>query len=490
MDHVVPRSPQNGECFHDDDLACNTGTSPTAPVATSAAIEGQFDAPPAGTASPASYPSSPPSQQTGSIIGPVTSTPTIYNDNGSSYTLLTTTYPTTALLTTSTTPASSAPPISTALPLVTLSPETPYANADSNSDSGLSKAAVAGLAIGTTFLGALIAFLTAWLLFKRRDRDRGFVRPSGSSAVYLDSSPELGGMLQKTALAEQHVHVDQNPYARGGGGAHTSAFTPPRKPMPPSGDVWAGSGILPPSASEYEVQTKLSALFGAMHTHIDNFYRDAHASVSPSMAADLAPFGRDAVDMALLLQGCARPTSALKHALVAFVLERTAPPDGPCGSGSGSGSSSSGDAGERSLWPADLVQALALHNNPTLHAPTALESGGGLAAALALHRRLTLHLYTTLHPSSPHTSSSALRAAAEHFSLTFFPWLDPSLDDSAREADLADILGRMLQCRMWMHGLQEEWGVEWQERGNGVVVVRPAVLVGGREVSGQSVLAF
>ena len=176
MDHVVPRSPQNGECFHDDDLACNTGTSPTAPVATSAAIEGQFDAPPAGTASPASYPSSPPSQQTGSIIGPVTSTPTIYNDNGSSYTLLTTTYPTTALLTTSTTPASSAPPISTALPLVTLSPETPYANADSNSDSGLSKAAVAGLAIGTTFLGALIAFLTAWLLFKRRDRDRGFVR--------------------------------------------------------------------------------------------------------------------------------------------------------------------------------------------------------------------------------------------------------------------------------------------------------------------------
>jgi len=365
---------------------------------------------------------------------------------------------------------------------MTLPPETQSVSAvnGNSSDSGLSKGAVAGLAIGTTLLGAAIAFLTAWFLFKRRDR--GFDRPS-ASPLYTDSSPELG-MLQKPAAAE---HAATNPYVR------VAAVTPLRKPIPPSSDALAA--ILPPSPSEHHVCSRLTALFGAVHTHIDTFYRDVHASVTPSMAADLALFGRD-VDMPALLQGCARPTAALKHALVAFVMERTAPPDDL--------SSSSGS--DTSLWPADLTQALSLHTST----PTPASPSSNFAAALALHRRLTIHLYTSLHSPSPQgltrnsnystpslslVSPSALRAAAEHFSLTFFPWLDPSLDDSEREADLAETLSSALQCRMWLLGLEGAWGVEWQESGNGVVVVRPAVVVSGeggrkREVLGQSVLAI
>jgi hypothetical protein len=292
-------------------------------------------------------------------------------------------------------------------------------------------------------------------------------------------------MLQKTAAAEQ------GPYVRV---AHTPTVIPPRKPIPPPSDALAG--ILPPSPSDHQVLNRLTALFGTIHTHIDTFYRDVHATVTPSMAADLASFGKD-VDMPALLQGCARPTAALKHALVAYVMERTAPPDDFSRS-----SSSSGSRSDTSLWPADLTHALSLHTST----PTPTSPSSGLAAALALHRRLTIHLYTSLYTSSPlgsprHSTPSlslpsptALRAAAEHFSLTFFPWLDPSLDDSERESDLAEVLISALQCRIWMLGLEGGWGFEWLESGNGVVVVRPAVAVRGeggrkREVLGQSVCA-
>ena len=482
MDRVLPRSPQNGVCANGP--ACTTSTSTTATVATLDPIEDPNGVPLTTALWSASYPTpSPPQEAPGSNVGPVTSASIIYNNDGSrSWTSLTTIYPTTVL--TTTIPDSSALPTPTAPPVVTLPPEAQSVSAvnGNSSDSGLSKGAVAGLAIGTTLLGAAIAFLTAWLLFKRRDR--GFERPS-SSPLYTDSSPELG-MLQKPAAAE---HAATTPYVR------VAAITPLRKPIPSSGDALAA--ILPPSPSEHQVQSRLAALFGAMHTHIDTFYRDVHASVTPSMAADLALFGKD-VDMPALLQGCSRPTAALKHALVAFVMERTAPPDDP----------SSSSRSDTSLWPADLTHALTLHT-PTL-TPTSPSSN--LAAALALHRRLTIHLYTSLHspsprgltlnsnhstPSLPLIPASAIRAAAEHFSLTFFPWLDPSLDDSEREADLAEILSSALQCRMWLLGLEGAWGFEWQESGSGVVVVRPAVVVRGegeeggrgREVLGQSVLA-
>ena len=480
MDRVFPRSPQIGECV--DDLACGASTTPVA--ATSTSIGGLGDGPPvAGPWIPSSSPSQ--TQSSGNIPGPVTSASIIYNNDGTSWTSLTTIFPETAF--TTTTPDSSALPTSTAPSVMTLPPETQSVSAvnGNSSDSGLSKGAVAGLAIGTTLLGAAMAFLTAWILFKRRDR--GFDRAS-ASPLYTDSSPELG-MLQKPTAAE---HAARNPYVR------VAAVAPPRKPIPPPSDALAA--MLPPSPSEHQVCSRLTALFGAMHTHTDTFYRDVHASVTPSMAADLALFGRD-VDMPALLQGCSRPTAALKHALVAFVMERTAPPDDPSSSSSGSGGGS-----DTSLWPACLTQALSLHT------PTPASPSSNFAAALALHRRLTIHLYTSLHspqgsprdnsnhptPSLPLASPSALRAAAEHFSLAFFPWLDPSLDDSERDADLAAILSSALQCRMWLLGLVGGGGVAWLGCGAGVVVVWPGVggVVWGevgagrkREVLGQSVLA-
>lgn len=480
MDRVLPRSPQNGDCVNG--LACNTDIPTTALGAASTPKGTLDDVPLAATPWTASYTPPPTSQQAqtpGTVVGPVTIASIIYNDDGTSYTSLSTSFPTTVLTTIAL--ASSALPTSTARSVVTLPPEAQDVSAvhGDNSDSGLTKGAVAGLAIGTTLLGAAIAFLTAWFLFKRQNR--GFVRPSGSP-VYFDSSPELG-MLQKTAAAEQ---ADTNPYVRV---AHTPAAIPACKPMPPFSNALAG--ILPPCASEHQVQSRLSALFAALHTHIDTFYRDVHAGVTPSMSVDLAAFGTD-VDMPALLQGCSRPTAVLKHALVAFAMARTAPPNDP--------SSSSGN--DTSIWPADLTQALTLHT-PT---PTPATPSSDFATALALHRRLTIHLYTSLHPFSPqglirHSTlslpracSSAIREAAEHFSLTFFPWSDPSSHDSARETDLAALLVAALECRVWMLGLEGEWRFEWRESGAGVVAVRPAVVVSGdggraREVLGQSVLA-
>ena len=129
--------------------------------------------------------------------------------------------------------------------------------------------------------------------------------------------------------------------------------------------------------------------------------------------------------------------------------------------------------------------------NPTtpLHA-----QASAFAGTTPFPKNLLINIFCST-PSLSLVSPSALRAAAEHFSLTFFPWLDPSLDDSEREADLAETLSSALQCRMWLLGLEGAWGVEWQESGNGVVVVRPAVVVSGeggrkREVLGQSVLAI
>lgn len=48
--------------------------------------------------------------------------------------------------------------------------------------------------------------------------------------------------------------------------------------------------------------------------------------------------------------------------------------------------------------------------------------------------------------------------------------------------------------RIWLAGLKDEWGFEWEEKGRGVVVVRPAVRVreeGGpwRVFMGQGVVA-
>ncbi|KAJ4989329.1 hypothetical protein SVAN01_05234 [Stagonosporopsis vannaccii] len=353
------------------------------------------------------------------------------------------------------------PASTTGRPVFTDPPEA-VSPSSRNHNTSLSAGAVAGIAIGTCIAGALIAFLAAWQLFKRRDKK--FVQktcPSGYP-IYGDSSPELVMVQKSAATGGPYVQIAQT---------HMRTPIPAPSRVSATGDPLAG--IVPPSASEAEVQNRVAALFEQVQRHVDTFYRDVHASITPSMDSDLASFGKD-VNMLELLQTCSQPTVALKHALVAFILSITSPTQATDG---------------QPLWPAELTKMLQFNTSNTPH----------LAAAQSLHRRLTIHLYTSLNPPShrlstlslPRKTSSAILSAAEHFSLTFFPWANPALSEQEREADLAHIITEALECVIWMGGQREEWGFEWEECGRGVVVLWPGLVVrdGGprRVVLGQRV---
>lgn len=214
---------------------------------------------------------------------------------------------------------------------ITDAPQAQSANGSSNSGA-VSKGAVAGIAIGTCIIGAVIAFIAAWVLFKRRDKK--FMEktcPSGYP-IYADSSPELV-MVQKSAVnGGPYVQVSQTQM-------RTPVPVPARVPVvSPQSVNDALTGILPPEASEHEVGTRVSVLFTEVKRHVDTYYRDVHASLTPSMDSDLESFGKD-VNMLELLQNCSHPTIALKHALVAFILSITGPRR---------------DASEQTLWPSEL----------------------------------------------------------------------------------------------------------------------------------------
>ncbi|KAJ4309332.1 hypothetical protein N0V94_008985, partial [Neodidymelliopsis sp. IMI 364377] len=185
---------------------------------------------------------------------------------------------------------------STATAVATDPPSPAQATSKSTSNNGVSKGAVAGIAIGTCIIGAAIAFLVAFLLFKRRDKR--FVQktcPSGYP-IYADSSPELV-MVQKSAAAgSPYMQVSQTQMRKP---IPIPSRVPVATPQPTKEDVLAG--IVPPPASEHEVQKRVRGLFAQLHRHVDTYYRDVHASITPSMDSDLASFGKD-VDLLDLLQ--------------------------------------------------------------------------------------------------------------------------------------------------------------------------------------------
>jgi hypothetical protein len=353
---------------------------------------------------------------------------------------------------------------STSTAVVTDPPSPAQATSKSNSNNGVSKGAVAGIAIGTCIIGAAIAFIVAFLLFKRRDkRFKQKTCPSGYP-IYADSSPELV-MVQKSAAAgSPYMQVSQTQMRKP---VPVPSRVPVATPQPLNEDILAG--IVSPPASEREVQKRIHGLFAQLHRHIDTYYRDVHASITPSMDSDLASFGKD-VDLLDLLQSCSRPTVALKHALVAFVLGITGPRS----------------EDDYTLWPTELT-----HLNST-STPTQSSPATATATAESLHRRLSVHLYTAHSTTSP----PAIREAAEHFSLTFFPWATPSFSDSDREHDLATLIGEALQCRIWLFGQPRGWAFEWEggSRGGGVVVAPGLVVLDGvgegvGEGEGREVLA-
>jgi hypothetical protein len=207
-------------------------------------------------------------------------------------------------------PSSTSPPSSTTSSVIATSTLLP--DVSSGGSQGVSKGAVAGIAISTAILGAAIALLAAFFLLKRR---RG-----KSDNPYSDFAPEL----------VHHGNVKNTPYMKV---SQVSAPAPVRAVPSPSekrdinlanlsnsSDFLAG--ILAPAADEQSVKTRVAGMFKRFQDHVDSYYRDVHATMTPSMESDLARFGSGLVE---ILEHSSVPTVAIKHALAGYVLSIISP---------------------------------------------------------------------------------------------------------------------------------------------------------------------
>ena len=222
-------------------------------------------------------------------------------------------------------------PSATPLPTVTTAPSTstprpsrsqgtasetsaplPAVSSDGGSQ-GVSKGAVAGIAISTAIIGAAIALFAAFFFLKRRRRTSGH--------PYSDFAPEF----------VSHVNVKNTPYVQI---SQSSAPPPPvlaaashsekrdldLANLSNSSDFLAG--VLAPAADEQSVQNKVAALFKRFQDHVDSYYRDVHATMTPSMESDLARFGDDLIE---IVENSSVPTVAIKHALAGYILNIVSP---------------------------------------------------------------------------------------------------------------------------------------------------------------------
>ncbi len=243
------------------------------------------------------------------VFASVPSTAVSNNDGGLQTVALTSTTSTASLVITK---ASQTPwPSST--------PDLQSSGRNSSSNGGVSKGAVAGVAIGMLIVGAVLAFIAAFFLFKKRNRKQNDGVSRGEYSKYAESNPEL--------LMIQQKHLSAGPETN----SYFRVSEVPRSipsPLPIAAQYSAPSDVtsfLPPAASRDEIYQRVSSLFRQIHRHIETYYRDVHASITPSMGPELARFGAKGMNMAELLQDCSQPTTVLKHALVAYVLGITGP---------------------------------------------------------------------------------------------------------------------------------------------------------------------
>jgi hypothetical protein len=350
----------------------------------------------------------------------------------------------------------------------------------SNKSNGLSSGAVAGIAIGTLIVGAVLAFAAAFFLFKRRNKQREANMASNEYRSYAGSTPEFDMMHPKSSGG---LVGRNSPYVQV---SQSSIPAPAVPPVPTSTPVQQSTDLgiaafLPPAANDRAIQDRVTALFGEIHRHVETYYRDIHASITPSMEPEIARFGAPDIDMAQVLQDSSSPTTALKHALTAYVLSMTAPKE---------------DKKDESVFPEELNNQINT-NSGTFHSsniytpPQLINlSDPNVAAAISLHRRLAVYLFTT-SPKISNTRRSRLfesdvREAAEHFSLTFFPWANPSSSDQDKDEDLARVISEALSMRIWLFGQPDMYEFEWEETGRRGVLVSPSLVrKGGMGGEGQ-----
>jgi hypothetical protein len=186
-------------------------------------------------------------------------------------------------------------------------------SASSGGGGGVSNGAVAGIAIGTALAGAAIALLVAFLIFKRRNGKRGGGFAGGEKYA---STPELLPSLGQNGSSSYQPVRDLSNVPP----PVIAAAAIPHHRSTSSLPSLLGVGALPPPADESVIASKISTLFKQIHLHVENFYRDVHASITPSMEPELAKFGMGNTSMTELLRSSSQPTIAIKHALVAYVL--------------------------------------------------------------------------------------------------------------------------------------------------------------------------
>lgn len=177
-------------------------------------------------------------------------------------------------------------------------------------------------------IGAALAFAAAFFFFKRRNNKKS-KSAVGNYDAFADSTPELF-MTQKPAGNSAYVQVSQLPHSNQTSMTAVAPLSMPphqHQEQPNTKDLLIAD-ILPTAAHGSEVQGRVAALFGQIHRHIETYYRDVHASITPSMESDLARFGAKDVDMAELLQDISSPVTALKHALAVYIISITSPKRG------------------------------------------------------------------------------------------------------------------------------------------------------------------
>ncbi|KAF2190742.1 hypothetical protein K469DRAFT_733408 [Zopfia rhizophila CBS 207.26] len=287
---------------------------------------------------------------------------------------------------------------------------------------GVSKGAAAGIAIATAIVGAAIAFFIAWLLFKRRNRSRG-ISPYDSTPEFVPISKVDPHVTQTTLVplataAANGTKQDLNLADL----SHSSNFL---------------AGVLPQTADDTTVSEKTSVLFDQIQLHVENFYRDVHATITPSMESGLARFGTGTESLVELLQGVSRPTVAIKHALMAFVWSIVSPEGGK----------------DAALFPRDVAD---------------------LSPAYILYKRIAVHLHTS-SPSNTHSRKSDICEAAEHFSLTFFPWANPNYNDQEKDEHLVQVISNALDLSIWLYGQSFVYEFFWEGVGMRGMVVAPGL---------------
>ena len=103
-----------------------------------------------------------------------------------------------------------------------------------------------------------------------------------------------------------------------------------------------------------------------------------------------------------------------------------------------------------------------------------------ITAAASLHRRISVYLYTAVShlqdSRETRLTQSNIREAAEHFSLTFFPWANPASSDQDKDDDLGRIMTEALEISIWLLGQPGMYEFEWEGTGRRGVLITPGLV--------------